>query len=358
MNRLQQIAIKRQELISEGDLAKRVAAIRENAVANMPALTAKATETLEQKLAKVYPAKDAKEAADIVLNLLKDERRVARAYSNTLAEIEFEKALAGRGVAVNPTRLEEIVAREMGLPASGHPHLVTLDQSAATIGEGLKRFTGRQDVAAAEMVRLAHEKVKETILGCEYGVTGANCLVAENGVLVLAEDEGNVRAVSNLPYKHLVVVGIEKAVMSAEEAMAVVQAQAVYGAGRITPTYYSLIAGPSRTADIEFRMAYGMHGPKEVHVVLLDNGRTAMRDQGAGALLKCINCGACYEACASLANQQGWNSVVHSPKEFALGLVQGKLALSGQPKMAEFPCPVGLAANTVIDGLRKIEPMQ
>ncbi|HWQ61103.1 MAG TPA: LUD domain-containing protein, partial [Negativicutes bacterium] len=119
MNRLQQIAIKRQELISEGDLAKRVAAIRENAVANMPALTAKATETLEQKLAKVYPAKDAKEAADIVLNLLKDERRVARAYSNTLAEIGFEKALAGRGVAVNPTRLEEIVAKEMGLQASG-----------------------------------------------------------------------------------------------------------------------------------------------------------------------------------------------------------------------------------------------
>ncbi len=357
MNRLQQIALRRQSLIGGGDLAERVTAIRENAVANLPALIARATETLEQKLAKVYPAADAKAAADIVVSLLKGEQQVARAYSNTLAEIEFDKTLAGRGVAVHQTRLEEIVGREMGLAASGHPHLVAFEQSAATIEEGLRRYIGRQDAAAAEMVRLAREKVKETILGCEFGVTGANCIVAENGVLVIAEDEGNVRAVSNLPYKHLVIVGIEKAVMSAEEAMAVVQAQAIYGTGRVTPTYYSLIAGPSRTADIEFRMAYGMHGPKEVHIVLLDNGRTALCEQGAGALLKCIGCGACFDACASLADQQGWNGTVRTPKEFALGLVQGRMALSGRPGMEDFPCPVGLSAETVAGGLQKIEPV-
>jgi L-lactate utilization protein LutB len=358
VNRLQQIAIKRQELLAGGDLAKRVAAIRENTVANLSGLVARATETLEQKLAKVYQAKDAQEAAGVVLRLLAGEKQVARAYSNTFKEIELEKTLAGRGVAVHPTRLEEIVGREMGLPASGHPHLVALDQSTATIEEGLRRYTGRKDAGAAEMVRLAREKVKETILGCEFGVTGANCIVAENGVLVIAEDEGNVRAVSNLPYKHLVVVGIEKAVMSAEEAMAVVQAQAVYGAGRVTPTYYSLIAGPSRTADIEFRMAYGMHGPKEVHVVLLDNGRTALCEQGAGPLLKCIGCGACFEACAALADQQGWSVAVRSPKDFALGLVQGRLAMSGRPGMEDFPCPVGLSAKTVAGGLQKIEPVR
>lgn len=359
MNRLQQIANMRQGLIGQGDLAKRVTAIREDSVANLTALTVMATQMLEQKLAKVYPVKNSAEAATVLSNLLKGEKQVARSYSNALAEIGFDNMMAEQGIAVQPTRLEEIVRQEMKLSSSGHPHLVTLDQTNDVIENGLKRFTGRQgQVAPAELVRLAHEKVKESILQCEYGITGANCVVAENGVLVMAEDEGNVRAVSNLPYKHVVVVGLDKIILSAEDALSVIQATAIYGVGRITPTYYSLIAGPSRTADIEFRMAYGMHGPKEVHIVLLDNGRTAIREQGAVSLLKCINCGSCCESCAALASQQGWADVVFSPKEIALGIVQGKVAaLIGQPSMADFLCPVGLSAMTVINGLRKIGPM-
>lgn len=357
MSRLQQIAILRQGLIGKGDLAKKVTAIRENAVAKLPELRVVATEMLEKKLAKVYQAKDGAAAADIIINLLKGQKQVARAYSNTLTEINFENLLAEQRVAVYPTRLEEIFCREAGLPASGHPHLAAMDQPEEAIEKALQHFISRQDITApAEIVRLAREKVKGTILGCEYGVTGANCIVAENGVLVAAEDEGNVRAVSNLPYKHLAVVGIDKIVASAEDAMAVMQATAFYGVGRITPTYFSLIAGPSRTADIEFRMAYGMHGPKEVHIVLLDNGRLAVREQGAGALLKCINCGACFESCAALAEQQGWQGVVLTPKSFALGIVRGQIAVAGgELRMAEFLCPVGLLAKTVIDEFAKLE---
>jgi L-lactate utilization protein LutB len=353
VSRLQQIATLRQGLIGKGDLAQRVAAIRENTVAKLPELTAAATGMLEKKLAKVYQAKDGSAAAEIIINLLKGQKQVARAYSNTLAEIGFEDLLAREGVTVYPTRLEEIVCREAGLPAGGHPHLAALDQPKEAIATALKHYIGRQDIAApAEIVAIAREKVKETILGCEYGVTGANCIVAENGVLVAAEDEGNVRAVSNLPYKHLAVVGIDKIIASAEDAMAVLRATAIYGVGRITPTYFSLIAGPSRTADIEFRMAYGMHGPKEVHIVFLDNGRLAIREQGAGALLKCINCGACFESCAALAEQQGWRNEVLTPKSLALAIVQGRIpAAGGNPRMAEFVCPVGLSAKMVADKL-------
>ena len=357
MSRLQQIATSRQTLIGKGDLALKVTAIRENTVAKLPELAIVATTMLEKKLAKVYHAKDGEAAADIITNLLKGQKQVARAYSNTLAEIDFEALLAGQGITVYPTRLEEIVCRESGLPASGHPHLAVLDQPRDEIEKALLNFVGRQDIVApAEIVRLAREKVKDTILGCEFGVTGANCIVADNGVLVAAEDEGNVRAVSNLPYKHLAVVGIDKIIAAAEDAMSVMQATAIYGAGRVTATYYSLIAGPSRTADIEFRMAYGMHGPKEVHIVLLDNGRTAIREQGAGALLKCIDCGACFESCAALADRQGWQNIVLTPKGIALGIVQGRIApLTDNAHMAEFICPVGLSAKTVSNKLAELE---
>jgi L-lactate utilization protein LutB len=354
MSRLQEIADRRAELIFERrDLASQATAIREGVIARLPELVEMAMETLQQKLAKVYLAKDAAEAEAILAGLLQGEKEVSRAYSTVLAEIEFDKVLGERGIRVNLTKLEEVIQKEMELPVSGHPHFLILDQPRELIEEGLRRFTGqREDVSAAELRRLAAEKIKERILQSEYGITGADCIVAENGVLVLAEDEGHVRAVSNLPYRHVAVVGLEEVVASAEDAVTLVQAASVYGSGRITPTYISFIAGPSRTADVEFRMAYGMHGPKEVHVILLDNGRLAIREQGAGALLKCINCGACYESCRELARDQRWSDVTLSPKALALGLAQGKLAVREQNmQMDEFPCPVGLSAEQVADTL-------
>ena len=356
MSRLQQIESLRQELIGNGELASRVTAVREASVSRLPELVQLASQKLEQKLAKVYAAQNATEAAAILGNLLKNEQQVVRAYSNTLSEIRFDTIMAEQDIKVCPTRLEEIVRQEMELPVTGHPHLVTLDQSATVIEEGLRRYTRiTGDADQKTTVQLAKEQVKAKILQCEFGVTGANAIVAPNGVIVLAEDEGNVRAVSNLPYKHVVVVGLDKIVPSAEDAMAIVKATAMYGTGRITSTYYSLIAGPSRTADIEFRMAYGMHGPKEVHVILLDNGRTAVIEQGGGCLMKCIDCGACYEACTALANRQEWQDIVLTPKQIALGIVQGKIAPpAAGSTMADFLCPVGLSASLVVNSLARL----
>jgi L-lactate utilization protein LutB len=359
MSRLQEIANLREGLMHERrDLVSQVTAIRENTVAKLPDLVAMAKETLQQKLAKVYLAKDAAEAAVILANLLQGVAEVCRAHSSVLAEVGFDKLMRDRKVRVNLTSLEEVIQREMGLPGCGHPHFSILDQPREALEEGLRRFTGKgEEKSSSELSRSANEKVRECIIKSEYGVTGVDCVVAENGVLVLAEDEGNVRAVSNLPYKHLAVAGLEEVVASAEDAVALVQAASVFGAGRITPTYVSFIAGPSRTADIEFRMAYGMHGPKEVHVILLDNGRLAIRNQATGPLLKCINCGSCYESCSELANRQQWRDVTLTPKGLALGLVQRRLAPAKQTvHMSEFSCPVGLSAAEVSDGLERIQP--
>lgn len=358
MSRLELIAAERKTFVAGRQATfSRVAAIRKEAMANLPELVPATKAALEQKLAKVYLAKDAAEARQIIAALLAGGRQVARAYSNTLAEIDFDGAMAELGIAVRPTRLEEIIQQEQGLERNGHPHLATIDQSRQTLEEGLRKYAGCQG-AVSEVKEAAKAKIKEDILHSDFGVTGANCVVAENGVLVMIEDEGNVRAVSNLPFRHLAVVGIDKIVPAAEDAMAVVQATTMYGTGKVTPTYMSLVAGPSRTADIEFKMAYGMHGPKELHIVLLDNGRSALVEQGAGVLLECINCGACYEACAALAKRQNWEHSVCSPKGLALDLVQGKCkAQAGELTLADYECPIGLSPQKASVALRNIIPL-
>lgn len=359
MSRLKQIATLRSALIDKhNDLFDRVTAIRERSIANLPELALQAKEMLEAKLAKVYPVKDEQQAAKILSDILKGEKQVSRSFSNTMTEIKFDHIMADMGIKVNLTRLEEIVNSEKGLPYSGHPHLVNIDLSTKIVREALQKYTNHKDtLEPSELRRLASQRVKESILSGEYGITGVNGVVAENGSLVLAEDEGNVRAVSNLPYRHVAIVGLDKIDQSAEDAMSVIQALSIFGAGQITPTYFSLIAGPSRTADIEFKMAYGMHGPKEVHVLMLDNGRLSIREQGAGALLKCINCGCCFENCAELASKQKWEDTMLSPKGLALGIVQGKLSpLQEMKDMSEFLCPVGLSPEDVIANLGTIKP--
>ncbi len=326
MTRLEQIAKSRQELASERpELIRQVTAMREEAVAKLPEMLARAKETLEGKLATVYFVEDSAEAARILGTLLGGERQVSRSYSSTLAEIGFDAIMAERGIKVNLTRLEEIVQQQMGLPPTGHPHLLILDQPREVIEEGLRRFAGCKDGTATDLKRQVSEKIKADVVQSEFGITGLDCIVAEHGSMVLAEDEGNLRAVSNLPYKHVVVAGLEQLVPTAEEAVALVQAASIFSTGRLSPTYISFISGPSRTGDIEFRMALGMHGPKEVHVILLDNGRRAIRDGGASSLLKCIDCGSCYESCAKLAGKQGWQNVTLTPKGLALGIAQATI---------------------------------
>ena len=359
MSRLQDIAKLREGLMQERhELVAQATAIREDTVVRLPELVAMAQETLQQKLAKIYLAKDAAEASVILGNLLQGEAEVCRTHSSVLAEVNFDKLMNERKIQVNLTGLEEVIQCAMELPNCDHPHFAILDQPREILEEGLRRFTGRhEEKSSLELARSANEKVRECIIRSEYGITGVDCAVAENGVLVLAEDEGNVRAVSNLPYKHVAVVGLEEMVASAEDAAALVQAASVFGAGRITPTYVSFIAGPSRTADIEFRMAYGMHGPKEVHVILLDNGRAAIRNQGAGSLLKCINCGSCYESCSELARREQWRGVTLTPKGLALALAQERLTPAKQKvEISEFSCPVGLSAAEVSERLANIQP--
>lgn len=333
--------------------------MRRETVENLTKLLSQSQETLKSKSCKVYVADNKKDAQNIIRDLFVGQNQVVRTYSNALREISLDGLLSQMHITVHKSHLGEIIGECTGEEYQGHPFLPHIDQAKDMVMKAIQKFLGDDDIVSPEdLNRAAHQKIKANILQCEFGVTGVNGISAGNGTIIIAEDEGNCRAVSNLPYRHLAVAGIEKITSTVEHSLKIQECQSVYGLGRRSPTYYSLISGPSRTGDIEFRITYGMHGPKEVHVILLDNGRQNLVEQELGEILACIDCGACFESVSILARQKGWTGISLTPKGIALGIIQGELPRPTEIQSPlEFDCPVGIESKRLGLILTRIEPM-
>src|SRR5207249_6827457 len=119
---------------------------------------------------------------------------------------------------------------------------------------------------------------RQSFLDADIGITGGNALIAETGTLMLVTNEGNADLATTLPPVHIAVVGIEKLVPTLDDAVAIVKLLARSGTGQKITSYTQFITGPSRSADIELKTQIGVHGPKALHSVPLDYGRTAMRE--------------------------------------------------------------------------------
>ena len=352
MKQFEQIAQRRQALLANyPDRAEKVSQYREEVITHLDKWQAMAEETLAGKGTKVYHAQDAAEAKAIIQQLAGDAHKLCRIDSPELAEIGFDQIMAELDKPVAATDLDEIIAREAGLLAANrHPKLRELEGlSQEEILAALQKYVGSEDVQdAGTLAKLTKQVIRGEIIASDFCVTGIDAIIAENGTIVLAENEGNGRMVSNLPYRHLVVAGLDKLYDTAEHAMESIQAGQIYGLGLDNCSYYSFISGQSRTADIEFRMVYGMHGPLEVHLILLDNGRSKLIEKGCGNVLKCVDCGACAASLGRLAEANGWQGTLLTAKNVALLKARGELGtVTGLEALEPFVCPAGVSAEDV-----------
>jgi len=127
-------------------------------------------------------------------------------------------------------------------------------------------------------------------LSAEMGITGVNFAIAETGTLVLVENEGNGRLSSTLPETLVALMGIEKVIPKLNDLPHFLEILARTSTGQKLTCYTNFISGPRRNGDID--------GPREVHVVMLDNGRSAMlADPVLREALYCLRCGACLNVC-------------------------------------------------------------
>ncbi|MBS43618.1 MAG: (4Fe-4S)-binding protein [Nocardioides sp.] len=246
--------------------------------------------------ATVHWARDAAEANAVVASVAKahgaDE--VVKVKSMVTAEIGLNEALAEEGIAAWETDLAELIV-QLGDDLPSHILVPAIHRNRAEIREIFLRkmaAVGRPAPAdltdePAVLAAAAREHLREKFLRAKVGVSGANFAVADTGTLVVVESEGNGRMCLTLPEVLVSVVGIEKVVPTFAELDPLLRLLPRSSTGERMNPYTSTWSGV--TPD---------DGPQEVHVVLLDNGRSrALADDTGRQALRCIRCSACLNVC-------------------------------------------------------------
>ena len=283
-------------------LREDLTARKTRAIEDQPALIERFTREAEAVGAKVYRAVDAEEARRVVAAICRTKKAklVVKSKSMATEEIGLNEHLESQGITVVETDLGEWIIQLAGERPS-HIIAPAIHKTREDVAALFSKVVGHPvDSDPATLVAIAREQLRDSFLKADIGITGGNILIAETGTLVLVTNEGNADLATSLPAVHIAVVGIEKIVASLDDAVAVLKLLARSATGQKISTYTQFITGPSRTADIELKTEIGVHGPKELHFVLIDNGRTAMREDPAfSEALRCIRCGACSNVCPS-----------------------------------------------------------
>ena len=229
----------------------------------------------------------AEEAVAYIANVCRERgiELVVKSKSMVSEEIELNDELAELGITAIETDLGEWLLQ---LASERPSHLVmpAIHQRrqyvAELLGEELGREFDPDDIPA--MVASAREGLRGHYLAAGAGLTGANALVAETGSIMVVTNEGNMRMATSLPHVHFVTAGIEKLVPTWADAARQIQLLPRSATAQTLSTYTTCITGPQPG--------------REMHIILLDNGRQAMRDDTAfTAALRCIRCGACANVC-------------------------------------------------------------
>jgi len=335
--------------------------IREKNLPRLRELIQQFRETADRSGARTYLAENSDDALSIFKNIIteKGAKRIVKSKSMVSEEIELNKFLEDLGCTVIETDLGEWIIQQ----ASEKPSHITApalhktkEEIAALLSQKL-RIPVPAD--AKEIVKLARQELRQHFLDAEIGISGANFAVAESGTLVLISNEGNARLTTSLPPVHIALVTTEKFVETLEEATALIKALVTASSGTRLTSYVSYITGPSRTTDIEKELITGVHGPQEVHIIILDNGRLQVQgDKEMGKILYCLKCGGCMLVCPvfQLVGGHVYGGTVY-PGGIGLLLTEvlASSELSGELidfcadcKKCESFCPVGIPTGELL----------
>jgi len=233
----------------------------------------------------------AEDATSYIVDVCRRTGAKVAAKSKSMAseEIRLNEALDAAGVRTVETDLGEYILQLAG----EHPaHIVApaIDKTAEDVAELFSRIEGRAIEPALEpLAQAARRQLREVFETADIGITGANFGVCETGTICLVTNEGNGRLVSSLPRVHVAILGMERLVPTLAELAVLLKLLARSGTGQRLTTYTTLITGPRRPGEVD--------GPEELHVVVLDNGRSNLRRGRYREMLACIRCGACLNVC-------------------------------------------------------------
>ncbi len=238
----------------------------------------------------VHWAADAEEARAIILSLLREENasEVIKIKTMTSAEIQLNPALERAGIHAIETDLAELIL-QLGDDEPSHVVVPALHVNRRQVREIFARRMGLEDLTddPQALTAAARTYLRKKFLSVPTAISGANYLIAETGGVSIVESEGNGRMCLTLPRTMITIAGIEKVVPRFRDLEVMLQVLARSATGERMNPYTSLWTG-----------VVPGDGPQRFHVVLLDNGRSAMlHREKERQTLKCIRCGACMNTC-------------------------------------------------------------
>jgi len=277
------------------------AQIRRYSLANLPRLL----ETLEANLVargvKVHWAQTPDEANAIALTIARQANatRIIKGKSMVSEEIGFNHAMQAAGIEAFESDMGEYIVQLAGEAPS---HIImpaihkTKQDIARLFADEVPGVTYTEDVDA--LIQIGRRVLRRKFADADIGLSGVNFAVAETGTLCLVENEGNGRMCTTVPRVHIAITGIEKVVEKLDHVPPLLSLLTRSATGQAVTTYVNLISGPRQPDEKD--------GPQEVHLILLDNGRTqAYADEELRATLQCIRCGACMNHCPVYARIGG-----------------------------------------------------
>jgi len=344
--------------------------IKEDAIARLPELIEEVKASVEANGGTVYVADDADDANRYIREVAA-EREVERAIkskSMTSEEIEVNEALAADGIDVVETDLGEWVL-QIADEAPSHIVAPAIHKSREGIAELFnERFEPEEPLETAEeLTHFAREELGKLVEDAELGMTGANFIAADSGTMLLVTSEGNARKTVAATDTHVAVAGVEKLVPSVEDFAPFAELIGRSGTGQDVTSYLSVLTPPVNSPVPDFEdgdspLQNGGSDDREFHLVLIDNGRLAMReDAELKETLYCIRCSACANSCG---NFQSVGGHAFGGETYSGGIATGwEAGVEGLDVAAEFndlctgcsrcvpACPVGIDIpwiNTVV----------
>lgn len=273
------------------ELRDRAHDAKQRVIADLNGHVARFRAAVEERGGHTHLAASAEEASRIVVDICRNAnaKLVAKSKSMASEEIALNPALEAAGMKVVETDLGEYLLQ---LKRTHPVHIVApaIELTAGDCAEVLAAVDGVPVEPELEaLTAKARGQLREVFLAADVGVTGANFAVADTGSIVLVTNEGNGRLVSALPRVHVAILTMERLVPNLQDLGVCLRLLARSATGQRLTTYTTVLTGPRREGETD--------GPEELHVVILDNGRSKLVGTKYQDMLACIRCGACLNVC-------------------------------------------------------------
>lgn len=273
-------------------LREKARKIKDETLLHLDKYLEKFVENAEKAGAKIHWAIDGNEANEIILDLIRERNatNVVKSKSMVSEETHLNAALERAGIFPVETDLGEWII-QLAEETPSHIVVPAIHKTKKQIADLFVEKVGITPTDDVDkLTQTARNFLREKFQKSEIGISGVNFGIAETGTILILENEGNIRLTTGLPKTHIALMGIEKILPQLSDLDIFLKLLPRSGTGQRLTTYQSLITGTKRDADAE--------GPEELHIVLLDNGRSKMLSHPVTRQsLACIRCGACLNSC-------------------------------------------------------------